>query len=151
MSVSKYSINMRQRARHILRRKDNPNSLHYHKPKFMEQLSSSSKQRQLLVMAGGKMVCQKCDLPSSLFNSAVSHRYFLPPPYNAKGGGGSFLKCAVCKGTELSELDGLHLRCSWTILTACGPQPSDPQQRGGPGALSTASQESGAQVQEEQS
>lgn len=51
------------------------------------------------------MVCQKCDLPSSLFNSPVSHR-FLPPPYDGLGAvAGSFLKCFVCQGTELSQCE----------------------------------------------
>lgn len=67
-----------------------------------EQLSPLSKQRAAAGTAG-EMVCQKCDLPSSLFNSAVSHR-FLPPPFTRMGAEAApFLKCFVCRGMELSQ------------------------------------------------
>lgn len=61
-----------------------------------EQLSPLSKQRA----AAGRteeMVCQKCDLPSSLFNSTVSH-CFLPPPSTGMGWAVFPLKCFLCKG-----------------------------------------------------
>lgn len=88
------------------------------------------------------MVCQKCDLPSSLFNSAVNHR-FLPPPSTRVGvEAAPFLEafCLQRHGT-VSGLERPHLHCSWAIL-AKAKSPSSvplrvkmvtPPQRGSPG------------------
>lgn len=89
------------------------------------------------------MVCQKCDLPSSLFNSAVSHR-FLPPPFTRMGvEAAPFFEvfCLQRHGT-VSGLEVPHLHSFWAILSkakspSSGParvkMVTPPNQRGSPG------------------
>jgi hypothetical protein len=71
-----------------------------------ERLSPFQSTEQLLAPQR-KMVCQKCDLPSRLFNSPVSHR-FLPPPYTRRSRDGILFE-VVCLHRIVLVLEGIYL------------------------------------------